>query len=423
MSGIKLQKREYDFFVSYRHADLRRVAIIVEWLTKLCGLKIWFDDDQGNAAKRTTELLGAAIGNARGALFFLSETWKQSPICKDEFEVALEQRYENAGFEVVAVRIDDAEPPSWFKIGEIIDLRTTDRRATARLLRSLSSDVPHLFDNTEDVYLAAPWSRPSPLATDTFAALRLEGWRLIGDPPTFKHQEKSRIQSIMRTTRGVVALLPRDERDPHGTSPFILKEAEWALECGKPLLLLMEPGITPPDDLVKRAFRGQPVKLVSDPGGKAALVATFGDFDEHLASQPHDDTGAFIFFAASLRDNSDEADDIASVVERASNMRCVRGERLSADNVQQAIIDRIRRATVVIADTTDDHRNTLIETGIAMGCGTKLRLMAHAPDGIPGKKPFMFEGQEFFGYRTPEERLCLSYFFARQFRRHVYVVR
>ena len=82
-------------------------------------------------------------------------------------------------------------------------------------------------------------------------------------------------------------------------------------------------------------------------------------------------------------------------------MRCVRGERLSGDNVQQAIIDLIRRAAVVIADVSDDHRNTLIEAGIAMGCGTRLKLMCREPPaGAPLKKRFMFEGQEFFWYRT-----------------------
>jgi hypothetical protein len=112
------------------------------------------------------------------------------------------------------------------------------------------------------------------------------------------------------------------------------------------------------------------------------------------------------------------------VIERASNMRCDRGERLLGDNVQAGIIDLIHRAAVVIADVSDDHRNTLIEAGIATGSGTRLKLMCHEPlAGVPLKKRFMFEGQEFFWYRTPEERLGLCYYFARQFRRRVYVVR
>jgi len=148
------------------------------------------------------------------------------------------------------------------------------------------------------------------------------------------------------------------------------------------------------------------------------------DFDEQLQHEKHDDTAAFIFLAASLMGDPAEADDIASVIERSSNMRCVRGERLSGDNVQLAIVDLIRRAAVMIADVSDDHRNTLIEAGIAMGGGTRLKLMSRRPPAdAPLKKRFMFEGQEYFWFQSPEERLGLFYYFARQFHRRVYVLR
>jgi len=150
-------------------------------------------------------------------------------------------------------------------------------------------------------------------------------------------------------------------------------------------------------------------------------VAALEAFDDELATVDHSDSGAYIFFAASLRDDVSTATDLANVIERASNMRCVRGERMSGSNVQEAIIDHIRRAAVVIADVTDDHKNTLIETGIALGSGTPLKLIVHAPDGIYPKKRFMFEGQEVYGYRSPEERLGLCYWIARQFRRRIYV--
>ena len=426
MAGIKLQKRGDDFFVSYGHADLSRVSHIVDWLKRICGLKLWFDTDDGNASTRSSELLARAICNARGALFFLSDGWKRSSWCKNEYDVALSEQRMHEGFEVVAVQLDDVEPPSWFTVAEIIDLRSTDGRASARLLRSLASDVPHRFDNAQDVYLAAPWSRPSSLARDVFAALRSVGWRLVGDSPNLEYLGVARIEAIIRTTRGVVALLPHDPaQGPHATSPYIVKEAELAVACGKPLLLLAEPGVSPPDALTAVAFRGAPVPLSAGADGRAALAAALEDFDESLGSSPHDDTRAFIFFAGSLLGDWAETEDLALVIERASNMRCVRGERVPAgsDTVQRAIVDLIRRAALVIADVTDDHRNTLIETGIAMGCGTPLRLIVHAPGGQMPKRRFMFEGQEYHGYQSPEERLGLCYYFARQFRRRVYVVR
>jgi hypothetical protein len=423
--GIKLQKRDDDFFVSYGHADRQRVLPLVDLLKRVCGLRIWFDGSDGNASARSSELLAGALGNARGALFCLSEAWRRSTWCRSEYEFSLAEQRAQAGFEIVALRLDDVEPPGWFAVAEIIDMRDFDGVAAARLLRSLASDVPHRFDNAEDVYFAAPWSRPSALASDAFDVLRRTGWRLVGDAPTAKHLGERRIEAIQRTTRGVVALLPHDPSQPGtGTSPYILQEARLALEIGKPLLLLAEPGVTPPPDLLHGAFRGSAVPLSPTADGRAALAAVLEDFDETLQHVSTDDTGAFIFYAGSLRGPSEEADDIASVIERSSNMRCVRGERLAGDNVQSAIIDLIRRAAVAIADVSDDHRNTLIEAGIAMGSGTRLRLMCREPPaGTPLKKRFMFEGQEFFWYRTHAERLGLCCYFARQFRRRIYVLR
>ena len=66
MSGIKLQKRENDFFISYGHRGLARVLPLIDLLKGSCGLKIWFDSADGNASERSSELLGGAIGNSRG---------------------------------------------------------------------------------------------------------------------------------------------------------------------------------------------------------------------------------------------------------------------------------------------------------------------------------------------------------------------
>lgn len=421
MGGIKLQKRDDDFFVSYGHDDLPRVIPLVDMLKRVCGLKVWFDGVSGNAAQRSSELLGGAIANARGALFCQSAAWKRSSWCRNEYEVALSEQRMHDGFEIVSARLDDTEPPDWCKVAEVVDLRQGGAAATARLLRSLASDVPHRFDNKEDVYLAAPWSRRSELVRETSETLRRTGFRLVGDGQNLKHLGDKRIQSIQSTTRGVIAIMPYNASEPSTTSPYIIQEARFALEQGKPLMLLVEPGAQPPEDLVKHAFRGR-FELAPGPAGKVALTALLEDFDEHLQHLPHNDSGAYIFWAGSLRSDPTASDDIATVIERASNMRCVRGERLAADNVQAAIIERIRHAAVVIADVSDDHRNTLIETGIAMGCGTRLRLMcSEPPTGAPLKKRFMHEGQEFAWYRTPEERLGLAYYFARQFRRRVYV--
>jgi hypothetical protein len=159
MPGIKLQKRADDFFVSYGQGDLADVTPLIHLLKRVCGLRIWFDGTDGNAVKRSAELLAGAIYNARGAIFCLSEAWKRSTWCRNEYEVSLSEQRMHDGFEIVSLRLDDAELPGWFNVAEIVDLRQIGPQSIARLLCSLSTDTPHRFDNAEDVYLATPWSR------------------------------------------------------------------------------------------------------------------------------------------------------------------------------------------------------------------------------------------------------------------------
>ena len=246
----------------------------------------------------------------------------------------------------------------------------------------------------------------------------------MGDPPEASSQGTDRIFGVLRTTRGAIAVLGLDpSRQPACASPFILEEAGLAVHAGCPLLLLAESGVNVPDPLAAGAFGGGPVVLTGSSEKDPDLQAVVQSFDDELSGVTHDDSDAYIFLAGSLRYDQAESDDLVAVMERASNMLCVRGERLAGENVQAAIIDRVRRAAVVVADVTDDPRNTLIEAGVAMGSGTSLKLIVHAPGGVIPKKRFMFEGHEVFGYATPEERLGLCYWIARQFRRRVYVLR
>jgi hypothetical protein len=65
MLGIKLQKRDNDFFISYGHGGLARVLPLIDLLKRDCGLKIWFDSTDGNASERSSELLVDGCLNPR----------------------------------------------------------------------------------------------------------------------------------------------------------------------------------------------------------------------------------------------------------------------------------------------------------------------------------------------------------------------
>ena len=393
---------------------------LVDLLKKVAGVRIWYDFDSGNASARSSELLSGAIGNSRGALFFLSEAWRNSSWCKDEYDVSLSERRLNEEFTIIAIRLDEVEPPSWFQIGEIVDLREKSIRSFARLLGSLGGRVPHRFDNMYDIYLSAPWSRPSVLAKLAIDAFKQTGWRLVGDLPDAKEFDPQRIEAIVRTARGMVAVLPYDPSQSDGnTSPFILREVKIGISSGKPLLLIIEPGVVVAPTILAQCFRSSATELSGGEAFKGNFRDTLDNFDSYVVQGKYDDTGAFIFYAGSLLE---EREELETIIERASNMRCIQGKRLSGNDAPTEITGLIRRAALTIADVSGNKRNTLIEAGIAMGAGRRLKLISRKPArSRPPKKPFMFEGQEFEWYETPEERLCLCHFFARKFRRRVYV--
>jgi TIR domain-containing protein len=421
MAAVPLQKRTDDLFASYGHADKSLVDPIVDWLRKSAGLKVWYDAVSGDASKRSTELLANGIQSSRGAVFFLWPSWQSSAWCKDEHELALTERRENESYLLVALRILDFDIPAWFKTANILDFRKFDERSAAELLRSLSPDPSGRMDNEQDVYFAGPWTRPSNAATQTLRLLSKMGWRLVGDSPDHRHFKNAtdRIRSIIETCRGLVAVLPFDRsRPPTYTSPWVTEEVDIAIACNRPFLLLAEEGVQPPPGLVVASFGGVVISLPSG-GPNDLFQQVLEAFDDELARCPHSDTHAYSFLVTSLLAEPEEIDDLVSVVEQASKIPCIRGQYLSGEHVQRAIIDRIQRAAFCIADVSSDNKNSLIEAGVALGSGTPLHLLSRLPADGSLKRRFMFEDREMNWYPGPLERVGLAYRIARMYRRRV----
>jgi hypothetical protein len=421
MPKVPLQKRPNDLFVSYGHPDKSVVERIVGWLHRSAGLNVWCDVTSGNASKRTTELLADAIGLSRGSLFVLSSNWRSSSWCRDEHEYSLTQKRENDAFLVVAIRIDDAEIPDWFKISNVVDFRTFGARSAGDLLRSMVADAPGRYDNEQDVYFAGPWSRPIEALTPALNSLHEMGWRLVGDSPDRPNfvDAATRIRSIVNTTRGLVALLAYDPSKPNQTSPWILDEVRIAKHLEKPFLLIAEEGVEVPAELATAAFGG---RVVSVAKGEAigSLRKILSDFDDELLRRPHTDAGSYSFLATSLHEADADVEEIVGVLQRATNMSCVRGFGLVEQHAQTAIIERIRNAAFVMADVSESHRNTLIEAGIALGAGTPLHLLSRPPDDGSFKTRFMFQDKEINWYQDGVDRLGSVYRIGRLYRRRVY---
>jgi TIR domain len=416
-----LPKRTNDLFISYGHGDRGTVSLLVDWLTRSAGLKVWYDTSSGSAAQRTTNLLSRGIESARGALFFLSPNWTNSTWCRDEHEVALAQRRADDEFLVVAAQISNLEIPAWFQASQVLDLRKFDSASAAALLRSLSPNPPLRVDNDQDVYYSGPWSNVSGAAKDALRAVYGMGWRLVGDSKDHSKFSDSiqRITSIIESSRGLVAILPfRPGKEPHRTSPWVLDEARIARDLGRPFILMAEEGVVTPPDLATHAFGDSPLLISGDDGGKQ-LRDTLQDFDEMLSHVRLSDSGTYSFFAASLIGEARESDELVSVVERVTNMNCVQGRYLTGQHAQDAIVQQIRGAAFVIADVTDDNRNSLIESGVARGAGVPLHLICRLPADGNRKTRFMLQDLEVNWYTDPLERIGIMYRISRRYRRTV----
>jgi hypothetical protein len=419
--AVPLQKRANDLFVSYGHADQPLVTPLVEWLRRVAGCKVWYDAWDGDASKRTTMLLSNAVQSARGALFVLSPNWTRSTWCTDEHELALNERRTDDGFLVLAVRVADLDLPSWFKIANVVDFRQFAPSSAAELLRSMNPNPPSRLDNSDDVYYAGPWSRPTKSATAIIRAMRGLGWRVVGDSPDNPHfsDAESRITATIRSSRGLVAVLPYDERkSPAFTSPWILEEARIANLCGQPYLLFAEDRVCLPDNIAARSFGGRPISISSDQAD-GNLLQALQAFEDELQQCPRP-SGASCFLATSLLGDARSTDDLVMTIERASNMSCVLGQGLTGQHAQKEIVTRIQEAAFVIADVSDDHKNSMIEAGIALGAGIPLHIMSRRPETGPLKTRFMFQDMEVNWYDNPVERLGIVYRIARTYRRRVY---
>jgi hypothetical protein len=384
-------------------------------------LKVWYDAVSGDS-RRTTTLLSEAIQSARGSLFLLSPNWAASTWCNDEHEFGLTERRQDDSYLLVGARIDQIDIPPWFKIANVLDLRQFDTAAATQLLRAMAPAPPARLDNTHDVYFAGPWSRPTDASRATLDFLRTIGWRVVGDSPDHPHFADSvqRITSIVATSRGMVAVLPYDKgKPPAFTSPWIMEEVRIAQACGHPYVLLAEKGVQVPAEISSFAFGGDVVTLDGD-GVVRSTELVLRDFEEEIERRPLSNVRAYSFLATSFLSEPQEMDNLVSVIERASNMPCLLGRDVTEQHVQEGVARRIKNAAFVIADVSDDNKNSLIEAGIAMGSGTPLHLICRRPDDGAFKRRFMFEDMEMNWYDNGLDKVGIVHKIARLYKRRVF---
>jgi hypothetical protein len=359
------------------------------------------------------------LGRARAAMFCISRAWTESTWCEDEFNGALQERRADRRYRVVGLLLDDCDIPSFLKNAKCLEMRELTATSAAAVLDSLIPDPPPWVSGEFDVYMSRSWHEhdSKPAHCVCRALIKSYGFRLVGDAPDYPtFGEGKRQRHIIESCGGLVAVLPFRNEPANGcTSRWIVEEVEISCDIGRPYILFAADGIKIDDRLVNAAIGG---KLFPLPCGDddAILREALGLFQEEYRRPPR---VVYSFFATSLREEA-QTNVLVDLMEQVTGMECVLGQRMGGQHVQREIVKRIKEAEFVMADISYDHRNSLIEAGIARGAGTRLHLICKPPDSGSLVTRFMFRDFEVNWYSDALERVGVVHRIARMYRRQIY---
>lgn len=419
MSGLPYNKRPYDVFVSYSHADGAFVETLVRWLRD-AGLSVWWDASRLVAGDRLAAALPKGLASARAALFCVSRSWNESTWCEDEYNAALQERRADRRYRVIALRLDDCQVPTFLSNARYLEMRALELEAAAALLEALVPEPAPWSHGERDVYLSRSWHAADTEIADRVcvALVRDHGFRLIGDSPDYSAFDgEHRVKRIIESCGALVAVLPhRDDAANGFTSKWIVQEVQLARDLGRPYLLFLTNGVKLDTALTAAAIGGRafPIPQSAD---DVALADALRQFEDEYRQSPRI---AYSFFATSLRGDARETDRVVVLMEQVTCMQCLLGQRLQGQHAQQEIVDRIRNAQFVLADITANHLNSLIEAGVARGAGSRLHLICRTPESRDLRTRFMFRDLEVNWYGNAVERIAKVHRIARMYRRRVF---
>ncbi|MEM7424554.1 MAG: toll/interleukin-1 receptor domain-containing protein [Pseudomonadota bacterium] len=421
MTTDLFQKRSWDLFLSYSHSNVEQVQPMAKWLSETAGLNVWWDQDGLFGGDRLASGLTRAMEDSRAAVFCVSEDWTNSSWCEDEFNVALQERRSDPRFRIVAMQLDEASVPKFLSNTPVIRAFNFETEAAIAILQGLVSDPAPTVSSRYDVYLARSWHQDEAHCADSvWREMSRRRYRAIGDAPNYPNfGSGDRVRRIIESCGGLVCVLPyRKRNEANGfTSKWVLKEAQIAQSCERPVLLFAEEGVQVSPELVANCVGA---RVFPAPTGKddQNLHEAFDLFDGRY-SEPI--APAYSFLTGSFKTDRDLLLRLKGMIERVTNMPCVLGERVGAQSAAEAIVGRIRKSEFLIADVSEGNLNSLIESGVARGAGIPLHLVSAVPDSGELRTRFMFRDLEVAWYDSAIEKIGHVHRIARPYRRRVFV--
>src|SRR5262245_47214655 len=132
------EKKDYDVFISYSHADTDFVAALAEKL-RASSLRVWFDRWELEPGEPWHELLKSALGEARSVLVFIGPTGI-GPWAQDELAYGLNQQLKDPNFRIIPILGPGSNPdaiPPLLRTLNYIDLRNLNPETFDRLVATL----------------------------------------------------------------------------------------------------------------------------------------------------------------------------------------------------------------------------------------------------------------------------------------------
>jgi hypothetical protein len=416
---LPLNRRDFDIFLSHAHKDAVFVSELERWLSEKAGFKVWYDARELSAGSLLATGLQEAIERCRGILLVASEDALKQGWVKAEYNSAVDERANNEGFRVVALRVSNSNVDGLMKGTSWIDLPTQrlDAPTALAILRSYypGEKLPNPA-TARDIYISASWREADSASARLVCRMLAKlGFRLIGDAIDHQGFGTDRVERIIASCGAFAGIIPfRTEQRASTTDDnpykYFFREMDLAAKFGLPSVIIADPR-------VRREGLDQTWIRMDANSTKCPDIAesAFKDLWKQWQSPPEPQ---FIFLALDLDSAAARpGGPIRHMIERITGMPTIVGNEIYGAQIQSAIRDKIQRAFIVLADITDDNLNTCIEGGMGLAVGRNVEIIAR---GKPRRPPFMLRDLQLSTYEDEVELLGLVHKIARRYRRRIF---
>ncbi|MEN9414557.1 MAG: hypothetical protein RLZ62_861 [Bacteroidota bacterium] len=419
--ALPIAKRDFDIFLSHAHRDRRLVDYLDNWLSNFAGLKVWYDGRELSGGSLLATQLQNAIVRCRGILLVATKEAMSKGWVKAEYNAAMDQRANNESFRVVALRVDAADLDdlmqglTWIDIPSDISQINAELFAKIMMAFNPGDRLPNP-GTSKDVYISCSWHKTdSNSAKAVIKSLIKHGFRVIGDSVSQPSFQDNRIERIIDSCGALVCIIPYrgivdaniNEKPYH----YFLKELSIAEELKLPHLVIADHRIKRNDGIDDSHWlRIDTNDSVCPDLIEESIEQLWSEW--RFPTKPH-----YIFCAMDLDDeNVKKTSHFRQLIERVTGMQTFVGTDITEVPLNDAILNKISGATLLIADITDDNLNTCIEAGMGRALNVNIALIAKGRTRTP---PFMLRSLQLNTYSDDIERIGKIYKIIWPYRRRV----